>query len=203
MLAPYCSMLTYSTRLTEMRRLVNDVIAPIAAQLAQQKHSQLAKLGCTVEEAPPGSMPADGKGISVAVGTQGRSLGSMSSSDGLSGQALPEQDVSEGTNGAAITQPVHVVSMGGSGSVKQRKGVHSKGAGAAASSGKSSGKGVSGAQLPQCTASVKHADGQAGPALSHKRFESGGSRRQQQLHTGLPCVLPRIWLRGVCRAACC
>lgn len=49
-LAPYIALLEYTTRRMEMQRLVNDIITPIAAQLAQQKHSQLARVGCTVEE---------------------------------------------------------------------------------------------------------------------------------------------------------
>lgn len=174
LLAPYCSMLTYSTRLTEMRRLVNEIIAPIAAQLAQQKHSQLAKLGCTVEEAPPGSVPADGKGISVAVGTQGRCQGSNSSSGGSRTVLQAEQDrgVAEGSNDA-VTQPVPVVSIGGSTSVKQRKGLSKGPGGTAAGSGKGSSKGVSSASHVHGSTAGKHADGQA---LSHKRFESGVQR---------------------------
>jgi len=39
---------------------------------ASQKHSQLTRLGCTVEEAPPGTAVADGKGISVAVASNSR-----------------------------------------------------------------------------------------------------------------------------------
>jgi hypothetical protein len=72
--APYAaSQLTHSTRLHDMRRLVNELITPIAAQLVQQKHTaQLAELGCSVEEAPPGAHPGTcGQGISVAVGGHG------------------------------------------------------------------------------------------------------------------------------------
>jgi hypothetical protein len=161
LLAPYCSMLTYSTRQTEMRRLVNDIIAPIAAQLAQQKHSQLAKLGCTVEEAPPGSVPTDGKGISVAVGN--RKLPSSNSS-----ASVQSSDPSANGGSPAVAQPVN----GSSGSAKQRRSVSSKGTG----SSKSSSKGIAspaaaaGASQPAKTAKQPGAQ-----ALSHKRFESGES----------------------------
>lgn len=157
-------MLTYSTRLTEMRRLVNDIIAPIAAQLAQQKHSQLAKLGCTVEEAPPGSVPADGKGISVAVGSQ-RSYSSSNV------QAAPGGAAADGSN-HAVTQPVPVVAMGGTGPVKQRKGL--KGSSSAAAGGtKSSSKAAMSATTSSSSAASKVPDSHTGQALSHKRFESG------------------------------
>lgn len=48
-LSPYVPLLEYTTRRMEMQRLVNEIIMPIAAQLAQQK-SQLARLGCSIEE---------------------------------------------------------------------------------------------------------------------------------------------------------
>jgi hypothetical protein len=168
LLAPYCSMLTYSTRLTEMRRLVNDIIAPIAAQLAQQKHSQLAKLGCTVEEAPPGSMPADGKGISVAVGNQGRNLCSTNSSSGASSSPALANGSSSIGAGAA---PAPAASLS-SGSLKQRKGGGSKGAGSAAGKGSSKGAGSHAASAAmQCSSNgTPQVESQA---LSHKRFESG------------------------------
>lgn len=166
LLAPYCSMLTYSTRLTEMRRLVNDIIAPIAAQLAQQKHSQLAKLGCTVEEAPPGSVAADGKGISVAVGSQGRS---SSSSDATAAQA----DAAGYSTANGSMQPVAPVASSG-GSLRQRKGHSSSkssaagsGSGKGSSSNKASAAAAAGA-ITQCISEAQHAQG-----LSHKRFESG------------------------------
>lgn len=169
LLAPYCSMLTYSTRLTEMRRLVNDIIAPIAAQLAQQKHSQLAKLGCTVEEAPPGSMPADGKGISVAVGNQGRNLCSTSSSNGAS--SAP--GLANGSSSIGAVAPPAPAAFLSSGSLKQRKGGGSKGAGSAAG-GKSSSKGAgshAASAAVQCSSNgTPQVESQA---LSHKRFESG------------------------------
>lgn len=176
LLAPYCSMLTYSTRLTEMRRLVNDLIAPIAASLAQQKSSQLAKLGCTVEEAPPGSMPADGKGICVAVGSQGRNSSSPvktlqgSQADGSAGTSSSSSEV--------VTQPVPVAAISSSGSLKQRKGVYSKGGGAAAANGGrgSSKAGAGTAAAAAAQSSSAHAQSQA---LSHKRFESGTSSTRQ------------------------
>jgi len=169
LLAPYCSMLKYSTRLTEMRRLVNDIIAPIAAQLAQQKHSQLAKLGCTVEEAPPGSVPADGKGISVAVGSQRSHSNGSSSSSNV--QAAPGGAAADGSN-HAVTQPVPVVAMGGTGPVKQRKGL--KGSSSATAGGtKSSSKAAMSATTSSSSAASKVPDSHSGQALSHKRFESG------------------------------
>lgn len=189
LLAPYCSMLSYSTRLTEMRRLVNDIIAPIAAQLAQQKHSQLAKLGCTVEEAPPGSVPADGKGISVAVGNQGRSA-SSSSSSGTKGVQAQVDGGSSSSSFVAGSQPVPAAPSS-SGSVKQRRGGSSKGAGSAGG-GKSKAGFAShaAAAATPCSNGAKQAE-----ALSHKRFESGEScsgflgARCCKLDRGARCAL--------------
>jgi hypothetical protein len=166
-------MLTYSTRLTEMRRLVNDLIAPIAASLAQQKSSQLAKLGCTVEEAPPGSMPADGKGICVAVGSQGRNCISQPVEALQGSQADASTGASSGTN-AVVTQPVPVAAISSSGPLKQRKGVGSKGGdSAAANGGKGSSKAGAGSAVASAAqSSTAHAQSRA---LSHKRFESGMS----------------------------
>lgn len=158
LLAPYCSMLTYSTRLTEMRRLVNDLIAPIAASLAQQKSSQLAKLGCTVEEAPPGAVHADGKGICVAVGSQGKNN---------SARAIGSSE--------PVTQPVPVAAVSSSsGSLRQRKGSSGKGAGgASASSGKGSGKAAGGSAPAAAAAAAHTSSARADSQVSHKRFESG------------------------------
>lgn len=190
LLAPYCSMLTYSTRLTEMRRLVNDLIAPIAASLAQQKSSQLAKLGCTVEEAPPGAVPVDGKGICVAVGSQGRS------SSNKTVQAAAVNGSSSSGSTEAVTQPVPVASIsnsGSSGSLRQRKGSSSKGSSTAAgSSGKSSSKAAGASTAGTVTLTgitTKQVESQA---VSHKRFESGACKPQQHGSTCQTVVAPAV-----------
>lgn len=180
LLAPYCSMLTYSTRLTEMRRLVNDLIAPIAASLASQKHNQLAKLGCTVEEAPPGSMPADGKGISVAVGSQGHS-----SNRGSMGQAVDSVSSRAGTSDVCAHLVAGASVSSTSGSVRQRKGSLKGAAGSKGSSKPNS----AGASAGHRTA----ASPQDSQVVSHKRFESGvccssGAAVSQLIHaSGWPC----------------
>lgn len=71
--APYCHHLRYITRRAEMQRVVSDLITPIAAQMAHQKSGRLARLGCSVQEAPAQAGPSQGlssssPGLSVCVG---------------------------------------------------------------------------------------------------------------------------------------
>lgn len=168
---------------------VLQVITPIAAQLAQQKHSQLAKLGCTVEEAPPGTVPADGKGISVAVGSHGRggnntgtnSSNSSGSGNGSSnGPALGQHDSTCGTSSSiAGTEALTAGAANGTGvasSLRQRKGCGSKGSSTAGSISSKAGGKANGMVMADPTGSkgwTTVAAGGAGQGMSHHRFESG------------------------------
>lgn len=121
-LAPYCNKLEFTTRRADMQRLVNEIITPIAAQLAQQKHSRLEQLGCTVEEAPPGTTPADGKGISVAVGGQSRSSkcapAGRSSKSAAAATSAPGLSRRKGSKAAAsVDAGSHKSSANGNGQV--------------------------------------------------------------------------------------
>eukprot|EP00878_Enallax_costatus_P017333 GHUV01018204.1.p1 GENE.GHUV01018204.1~~GHUV01018204.1.p1 ORF type:complete len:568 (+),score=175.64 GHUV01018204.1:651-2354(+) len=158
-LAPYCSKLEYTTRRADMQRLVNEIITPIAAQLAQQKHSRLAQLGCTVEEAPPGMVPAGGKGISVAVGAR--------NPNSRSKQAAQDsrQTMVAGSQLGAAAGPL------------QRKGVGSKSA-ASQGDGDHSGSGFrlglrcSAHRSSPASGSASSGSGGATTSITHKRFES-------------------------------
>jgi hypothetical protein len=178
-LAPYCSMLEFTTRRMEMQRLVNEIITPIAAQLAQQKHSQLARLGCTVEEAPPGTVPTDGKGISVAVGGHSRSNGSSTGT----GHVASYAHAAKGKPDPALQLPPLPGSMG-EGLTRRGKGSGGKAAAAAGA-----GQGAAAKPLKSGNSSSMECeelyDGAAGSGsgqgkeaaaaagISHKRFESG------------------------------
>lgn len=200
-LAPYCNMLEFTTRRMEMQRLVNEIITPIAAQLAQQKHSQLARLGCTVEEAPPGTLPTDGKGISVAVGSHGRNSSSSAAATavGPAAAAAAAADAyakgkrdaarllssvglgNDGQSGAAMQAPAQPGSIStilprkGKGCASKAVTSHT----ATAGGGKcSSAKGASSDCGQVCDGAIAHtrlgkAKGGAGHNISHKRFESG------------------------------
>jgi hypothetical protein len=170
-LAPYCNMLEFTTRRMEMQRLVDEIITPIAAQLAQQKHSQLARLGCTVEEAPPGTVPTDGKGISVAVGGHSRSSGSSYA------------HAANGKQDSALQLPPLPGSMG-VGPARRGKGSSGKATAAAAAGQSMPGKSlkVSNSSSTGCEELYGGAAGSgkgqgkepaAAQGISHKRFESG------------------------------
>lgn len=135
-----------------MQRLVNEIITPIAAQLAQQKHSRLARLGCTVEEAPGGTAPAGGKGISIAVGVQGHNNRGVTPSGPGSDQTAAAQ-ASDQTCSSAAVAPALV----------QRKGPSARVAAAA-----------DGRRSPSAsTQQSGHTHGDSSSTITHKRFESG------------------------------
>jgi hypothetical protein len=181
-LAPYCNMLEFTTRRMEMQRLVNEIITPIAAQLAQQKHSQLARLGCTVEEAPPGTVAADGKGISVAVGGHSRSsAGSTASARAGSGAAA----ATRGKHESALQLPLP--GSVGVGPSRRGKGCSGKAAAAALATPGAAGKAVksssSSSGSPDCEElydaaasgqrSKQDKEAAVVQGITHKRFESG------------------------------
>lgn len=182
-LAPYCNMLEFTTRRMEMQRLVNEIITPIAAQLAQQKHSQLARLGCTVEEAPPGTVSTDGKGISVAVGSHSRSGGNSAAQ----GRAASDGHAAKGKHDAALQLPLPgsvgagPLSRRGKGCKAAAAATGSAGAvqGAAGKAGKvtSSSGSTDGEELCDASAgsgrrSRQGKEAAAMQGITHKRFES-------------------------------
>lgn len=158
--APYCSRLSYTTRRAEMQRLVNEVITPIAAQLAQQKHNRLAQLGCSVQEAPPGTVPADGKGISVAVGAQGAasSGNSASTSKSISAKQSSKQA------GSSSNQTTTLVR-------RKRHGTKSETSGSNGSSSVQQSSRVAGQEVT--AAGVNGSSRNSTGSITHKRFESG------------------------------
>ncbi|KAF6257539.1 hypothetical protein COO60DRAFT_1523258 [Scenedesmus sp. NREL 46B-D3] len=173
-LAPYCSMLEFTTRRMEMQRLVNEIITPIAAQLAQQKHGQLARLGCT--------------GISVAVGGHGRSSGSSRTG---AAQAAGDGHAARGRLDAALQLPPLPGSIGVGPAARKGKGCGGKAA-AAASAAACAGQGAAGKALKSSSSTSSSTefeemfDGAAGSGkpsrqgkeaaaaqgITHKRFES-------------------------------
>jgi hypothetical protein len=182
-LAPYCNILEFTTRRMEMQRLVNEIITPIAAQLAQQKHSQLARLGCTVEEAPPGTVSTGGKGISVAVGSHSRSSGSSAAN----GRAASDVHAAKGKHDAALQQPLPG-SVGVGPASRRGKGCSGKAAaGAAGAAQGAAGKAVKVGSSSSSTDGEELCDGSAASGkrsrhgkeaaatqgITHKRFESG------------------------------
>lgn len=185
-LAPYCNMLEFTTRRMEMQRLVNEIITPIAAQLAQQKHSQLARLGCTVEEAPPGTVSTDGKGISVAVGSHSRSGGNSAAH----GRAASDGHAAKGKHDAALQLPLPG-SVGAGALSRRGKGCKAAAAatGAAGAAQGAAGKAVKVTSSSGSTDSEELCDAAAGSGrrsrqgkeaaamqgITHKRFESGNS----------------------------
>eukprot|EP00879_Flechtneria_rotunda_P004894 GHRR01005168.1.p1 GENE.GHRR01005168.1~~GHRR01005168.1.p1 ORF type:complete len:432 (+),score=145.53 GHRR01005168.1:328-1623(+) len=176
-LAPHCSLLEYTTRRSEMQRVVNDIITPIASQLAQQKHNQLARLGCTVEEAALGSTAVAGKGISVAVGGHERAVAGPSSRQGSNMLALRgSATASPSANGTNSPAPVSIGQK-----ATKRKGMGVKRATPAGTDGtaaKAKGAGVeiadAGKQPNAGKDSLTH-------CITHKRFESGKLTRPEGL----------------------
>ena len=174
LLAPYLSLLQFTTRRLEMQRLVSEIITPIAAQLAQQKHSQLARLGCTVEEAPcppPGKGGGNQlhKGVEVISGRAGKegwsSGGTKGGKEGL-GQQQQQQGIGQkGVGGREKT--FHLVGSG-EGPMSMND-VLTKILNTSSSSSSGGGGGVDAG-----TSAIAGVAGvQGNGAISHKRFESG------------------------------
>jgi hypothetical protein len=144
-----------------MQKLVNDIITPIAAQLAQQKQSQLARLGCTVEGAGgAGAPPAADAHHSSSVGVGNGVGGSTSSSSRPGKRRGAEGRSSKRSSSASSSSAAAAAAAPAAAPAPAQQPDGGAAAGALVDAGAQ-------ALVPEPGA----ADAKA-PKISHKRFES-------------------------------